>query len=342
VGGVMVHATALSSLLDAQSGHVISPWPGRWIATLFSVIIVLIATYTFPRLSAVSNAAFLAAASALWLLTAYWVSVHDPDLQVTGPLLCTLFLLAVGVPFAWQLSQKKSRSLLGTLRQYVASAVVDELLRSDLKNPLIPRELDVTTLIADMEGYTTYVESLSIEEAATLTMEFLACLTGPVLDKRGTIDKYTGDGLVAFWGAPLPQENHADLALDAAEEMVRAVQRFSAEREQRGMSRLRVRIGIESGIAMAGDFGSSSRSIYTAVGDSVNVAARLEQLARNQPHDIIIGQGTAKRARLHQLQPIGEFVLRGREHPINVFALANSDTQNAELAKGTEPAHRAN
>ncbi len=94
------------------------------------------------------------------------------------------------------------------------------MLRSDLKDPLAPRQLHVTTLIADMEAYTSHVEHLPMEDAADLTRDFLECLTTPVLTKGGTLDKYTGDGLVAFWGAPLPVENHADLAVDAAIDIV--------------------------------------------------------------------------------------------------------------------------
>src|SRR6185312_10804425 len=133
---------------------------------------------------------------------------------------------------------------------------------------------------------------LSLEEAAKLTSTFLDCLTGPVIATHGTLDKYTGDGLVAFWGAPLPNAEHADLALDAAQAILRAVAEMSARREAAGKPRLRVRIGIESGAAMAGDYGSSFRSIYTAVGDSVNTASRLEQAARDYPHDVIVGEGT--------------------------------------------------
>lgn len=319
--GVLVHAAALSTLLDEQAGIAPAPWPGQWIATLFTILVAFIAAYTFPRLSAVSNVALLVLASLLWLALAYWIHPHDPLFSATGPLMANLFLLTVAVPFDWQLSQQKSRQLLGTLRQYVAKSVVDELLRRNLKDPLTPQRLNVTTLIADMEGYTGQVESLSMEEAAQLTRDFLACLTKPVLDKHGTLDKFTGDGLVAFWGAPLPIEDHADLALDAAQEIVNAVRRFSEAREQEGKRRLRVRIGIESGVAMAGDFGTASRSIYTAVGDSVNVAARLEQLARDFPHDIIIGQGTVNYAKRHSFKLLGEKLLRGKEHATTIYTL---------------------
>ncbi|MFA7271088.1 MAG: adenylate/guanylate cyclase domain-containing protein, partial [Sterolibacterium sp.] len=197
----------------------------------------------------------------------------------------------------------------------------DELLRSDLKDPLAPQRRSVTTLIADMEGYTTQVESLPMEEAAQLTRDFLDCLTRPVLEQRGTLDKYTGDGLVAFWGAPLPIADHADLALDAAQRIVEEVRLFSLSRQRRGLPALRVRIGIESGIAMAGDFGTSFRSIYTAVGDSVNVASRLEGLARNQPYAIVIGAGTVGMSRRHRFKLIGDMVLRGKEKPTTLYTL---------------------
>ncbi len=321
--GVMVHAALLSALLDEQAGLAPTTWPGLWIAISFSVFVALVVIYTLPRLSAVTNMLILAGGSLAWLGLAYWISPHDPEYSTTAPLATSLFLMAVAVPFDWQITQRKSRQLLNTLRHYVASVVVDELLRSDLKDPLAPRQSNVTTLIADMEGYTGQVESLSMEEAAQLTRDFLDCLTRPVLENRGTLDKYTGDGLVAFWGAPLPIQDHADLALDAARQIVEGVARLSQSRQQRGMPPLRVRIGIESGIAMAGDFGTSFRSIYTAVGDSVNVASRLEDFARKQPYDIIVGAGTIDMAKRHRFKLIGEVLLRGKGKPTTVFTLEN-------------------
>jgi adenylate cyclase len=230
------------------------------------------------------------------------------------------------VPFHWELAQRRSRQLLGTLRQYVAGEVVDELLRSDLKDPLAPRRLEVTTLVADMEGYTSQVESLSLEDASRLTTDFLECLTRPVLAHRGTLDKYTGDGLVAFWGAPLPNAEHADLALDAATRILHEVAQFSALRVASGHPALRVRIGIESGAAMAGDYGTAARSIYTAVGDSVNTAARLEQAARDYPHDVIVGEGTAALARRHRLLQLGERQLRGKGRSTRIYTLEQNHT----------------
>lgn len=329
--GLLVHAAALTAQLDVRAGQAPASWPGRLIAVLFAGATIVLCVWALPRKSALVNVAVLAGASALWLVLCWYMAPHDAVFGISGPLLGNLFLLAVGVPFAWQQSQGQSRRLLDTLRQYVADAVVDELLRNNLLDPLKPSHCDVTTLIADMQGYTSHVAALPLEQAAELTRAFLDCLTGPVLAARGTLDKFTGDGLVAFWGAPLPVPDHADQALDAAEAIQAGMAKFNAARLRQGLAPVRVRIGIESGRAMAGDFGSAARSIYTAVGDSVNVASRLETAARDLPHDVIIGPGTAALCQRHRLRHIGELTLRGKEHPTTLYTLAVPAPQQGVL-----------
>nr|WP_260115491.1 adenylate/guanylate cyclase domain-containing protein [Pseudoduganella ginsengisoli] len=320
--GLGAQAAMLSTLLDMQQGHTPAAWPGRWIASLYAALCVAAAMWALPRLPAVLGAALLAGLTVAWLGLAYVITPHDALFSPGGPVACNLFLLTVAIPYHWQQTQRRSRHLLDTLRQYVAPAVVEQLLRSDIDDPLAPRHLEITTLIADMEGYTTQVESLPVADAAQLTRDFLECLTGPVIAAGGTLDKYTGDGLVAFWGAPLPTPGHADLALDAATAIVQRVRAFSAERERMGRPKLRVRIGIDSGPAFAGDFGTGFRSIYTAVGDSVNTASRLEEAARDYPHDIIIGEGAVLHARRHQFLSLGERQLRGKEKTTTLYTLA--------------------
>lgn len=322
--GLLVHASMLSGLLDSQAGLAPAPWPGKLAALAYCLLLTALAGWMLPRRAAAANIVLLLGGSLLWLPLAHLLLPHDADFSPAAPLLSLLFLLVVAVPFHWQLAQQRSRRLLDTLRQYVAGDVVDELLRSNLQDPLAPRRCEVTTLIADMEGYTTHVESLPVEQAAELTTTFLDCLTRPVLAKHGTLDKYTGDGMVAFWGAPLPNPAHADLALDAARAMVEAVAALNLQRARDGLAPLRVRIGIESGTAMAGDFGTALRSIYTAVGDSVNTASRLEQAARDYPCDIIIGEGTVRHASRHRFRPLGQRALRGKEHPIEIYTLEDA------------------
>ena len=330
--GLGVQAEILSALLDRQAGAAPAPWPGKLLALGAALLSAVLATFAFPRLPAMACVLLLGMVSALWIGVAFFIMPHDPAFSTTAPLATNLFLLAVAVPYQWQQAQRRSRHLLGTLRQYVAPEVVAQLLRSDLADPLAPRRLDVTTLIADMEGYTSQVENLTVEQSAQLTIEFLDCLTGPVIATHGTLDKYTGDGLVAFWGAPLPIDQHADLALDAACAIVARVGALSATREALGHPPLRVRIGIESGLAMAGDFGTSFRSIYTAVGDSVNTASRLEHAAREFPHDVIVGAGTVERSRRHAFTELGERLLRGKVKPTMLYTPASIGPKSPDAA----------
>ncbi|MYN30496.1 CHASE2 domain-containing protein, partial [Duganella levis] len=221
--GLMVHASMLSGLLDEQAGLAPAPWPGQAIAMAYCLLLTLLAGWMLPRRTAAANIGVLLGGALLWLPLAHGLVPHDDRFSPATPLLSLLFLLVVAVPFHWQLAQQRSRRLLDTLRQYVAGEVVDELLRSNLQDPLAPRRCEVTTLIADMEGYTSHVAALPVEQAAQLTTSFLDCLTRPALALGGTLDKYTGDGMVCFWGAPLPNADHADLALDAARAMLGAV-----------------------------------------------------------------------------------------------------------------------
>lgn len=316
--GVMVHAAAISALLDGQG----DPTPAaRVVATAWLALVVLISTVLLPRLQALHSAALLFGSGAAWIVLCFvWVPVHA-EYSPVGPLATVLVLLVVAVPYEWRIAQLESRRLMRTFRHYVAQPVIDELLLQDQGNPLKPRLLKVTTLVADMEGYAGLIEKASLDEAVELTRGFLDTITGPILESHGTLDKYTGDGLMAFWGAPLPVADHADKAVDAAVAMVHAVEAFNLKRRAVGLAAVRVRIGVDSGLAVAGDLGTPFRGAYTAVGDSVNIASRLQEVARDLPHDIVLGAGVARMVTRHALVPLGEIHIRGRFKPLQIFTV---------------------
>ena len=146
-------------------------------------------------------------------------------------------------------------------------------------------------------------------------------MTRPVLAGRGTLDKYTGDGLVAFWGAPLPCPDQADRAVSAALEILAEVATLNVRRQQEGFVPVRVRVGIESGRALVGDLGTSFRSTYTAVGDCINFASRLEAAARDLPTDLVIGAQANSLLRRHPTHSLGELTLRGTQSAIKIFTV---------------------
>ncbi len=319
--GIMVHAASLSGLLDLAEGKAQAPWSGRpWLLAWYLLSIAL-AVICIARLPAWWGVLLLVGMVIGWLCLAFAGIARQAEWSVTAPLWAYFFLLLVAIPHEWWQTQHRSRRLLTTFSHYVAKPVLDEILRLGLTHSLIPTLREVTVLIADMEDYTRTTSSLSLEKAAALTKDFLACLTRPVLDWHGTLDKYSGDGLVAFWGAPLPCPDQADRAVSAALDILAEVGALNASRQRHGVAPIRVRIGIESGNALVGDLGTPFRSTYTAVGDCINFASRLEAAARDLPTQLVIGAAAHRKLVQHETVSLGEITLRGTKTTIEVFTV---------------------
>lgn len=319
--GVMVHAAGLSGLLDISEGTIREAWSGRALILGWIVLSVLVAVLLTARLTAWLSTLVLLSVMLVWLGLAYVGVSHQAEGSISAPLSAYFVLLIVAIPHEWWRSQRSAKRLLSTFSHYVARPVLNELLRAGATYSLAPTLKDVTVLIADMEGYTKITSSLSLDNAATVTKEFLDCLTRPVLARFGTLDKYTGDGLVAFWGAPLDCPDQADEAVAAALEIIQEVELLNRRRAEEGFPPIRVRIGIESGRALVGDLGTPFRSTYTAVGDCINFASRLEEAARELPAQVIVGPVANARLIKHETRSLGEYTLRGTQTAIEVFAL---------------------
>lgn len=324
--GVMVHAASLSGLLDLAEGHGVAPWAGRGWLLAWCVTSIALAMVCIGRLSAWGGVLLLTGLVVSWLGIAFWGAAWQAQWSVTAPLWAYFFLLLLAMPHEWWRAQRRTARLMATFSHYVAQPVLDEIVRLGLIHSLKPTLRDVTVLIADMEDYTRTTSSLSLEDAAGLTKDFLGCLTRPILDWRGTLDKYTGDGLVAFWGAPLDCPDQADWAVSAALDVLAEVDAFNVKRRNSGYGPVRVRIGIESGRALVGDLGTAFRSTYTAVGDCINFASRLESAARDLPTHLVIGAEANGRLRRHSTRSLGMISLRGTQTTIEVFTTSSEKT----------------
>lgn len=322
--GVMVHAASLSGLLDQAEGGGHVAWAGHLLFLGWLIPSLALFTICLSRLTAWSNLLILLGIMGGWLALALWGISTGAEISVTAPLWAYLFLLVTSIPHEWWQAQRRTRKLLNTFSHYVAQPVLAEILRRDLSHSLEPTLLEVTVLIADMEGYTRTTSSLSLPEAAILTKEFLDCLTRPVLEYGGTLDKYSGDGLVSFWGAPLPCTNQADRAVTAGLAILNEVAALNQRRADAGFKPVRVRIGIESGMALVGDLGTPFRSTYTAVGDCINFASRLESAAQNLPTDLVIGEAANARLREYRTRSLGNLHLRGTNTTNEVFTVENA------------------
>jgi adenylate cyclase len=172
----------------------------------------------------------------------------------------------------------------------------------------------ITVLFVDLRGYTAMAEEAPPEQIADFTQWVLGALTEEVHRSGGTLDKYMGDALMAFWGAPLDQPDHADRALDCAAGMEAAIARLNLELPQRypDLAPIKICIGINSGEAVVGELGTPQRSAFTAIGDAVNLASRLQDHAKTTIHTVLIGSGSAAQVRRHTLALLEHAVIRGR------------------------------
>ena len=319
--GVMVHAASLTGLLDLAEGRAQAPWSGRVWLLLWTLLSIGLAVYFISRLPAWGALLLLLGMVISWLGLAFAGIARQAEWSVTAPLWAYFFLVVVAVPHEWWQTQRQSRRLMATFSHYVAQPVLDEIVRLGLQHSLTPTLRDVTVLIADMEGYTHATSSMSLGDAATLTKDFLSCLTRPVLQSHGTLDKYSGDGLVAFWGAPLLCPDQADRAVSTGLAILEEVRQFNNQRQHSGFAPVKVRIGIESGRALVGDLGTAFRSTYTAVGDCINFASRLESAARDLPTPLLIGAAANALLKNHDTLSLGAITLRGTQTTIEVFTV---------------------
>jgi len=321
VSGVMVHAQNLSALLDLAEGKTRAPWDGRWLLILWTLVTLVFGIFWIARLQAWQGLLLLLFLSFAWLAIASWGFLKQAEWSIFAPMTGYFLLLVTAIPYEWQNTQRRNRQTLEALSHYVARPVLDELQRQGKTYSLTPALKAVTVLIADMEGYTRLTSTLPLEDAAQLTKDFLDCLTRPALANGGTLDKYSGDGMVVFWGAPLECPDQADRAVDAALEILQEVQRLSDSQIQQGRPAVRVRIGIESGMALVGDLGTPFRSTYTAVGDCINFASRLESAASDLPFSLVIGATANAWLQRHVTRPAGEIRLRGVSTIIPIFTV---------------------
>jgi class 3 adenylate cyclase len=212
------------------------------------------------------------------------------------------------------------RNGLGWFETYVPRRLVRQLMDNPSPDAVASRQLEVTVLFTDIVGFSSLAEQLEAAAAAALLNRHFELLAGCVAETEGTVDKFLGDGMMAFWGAPVPQPDHAERA-------VRAALLIRDRLREAGAPALRLRLGIHTGPALVGNIGSRDRLNYTLVGDTVNVAQRLEQLGKEiapMGDVVILASGTtaAHAQALCTVEPLGPRQLRGRDETVEVFRLA--------------------
>ncbi len=180
---------------------------------------------------------------------------------------------------------------------------------------------DMTILFSDVRGFTTISESLDPSDLTKLMNQMLSAMSYEIHHSRGTIDKYIGDAVMAFWNAPLDDPNHALNAVRGAMGMQRAMAKLSKELVEKGMPELKMGIGLNTGTACVGNMGSNIRLSYTVMGDTVNLASRLEGITKQYGVDIIVGERTYEMTKEHYLyRPVDAVRVKGKNQAVMIYS----------------------
>ncbi|MDA0706255.1 MAG: adenylate/guanylate cyclase domain-containing protein [Proteobacteria bacterium] len=316
--GVEAHANLIAGLLDGA----IRQQPA-WSDGLEFVLLLLIALLTallLPRLTPLAALALVfvllgtTMAGNLWM----WSAV---ELVVPIASLLSFILIAsmLQITYGFFVEQRNKRHLSQIFGQYIPPALVEEIDASGAQISLEGENREMSVLFSDVRNFTTISEGLDATELTRLMNEFLTPFTGVIQNYRGTIDKYMGDAVMAFWGAPLADPEHARHALLAALDMLRVVRELDAPFSARGWPNIRVGVGIASGPMNVGNMGSEFRIAYTVMGDTVNLGSRLEGLTKQYGVDIIVNDLTARQVADFAFRELDLVRVKGKSEPVAIY-----------------------
>ncbi len=329
--GVESQATAVANLLEGRGLRRLAS-----LALIEAAAVVLLgvaAPALMPRLGPVPGSAL-----AVGLALATTVTVHVAFRAGTWVLLLPpLVALAVGhvgsVTYQVLVEERERRWLKQAFRQYVPPALVEQIGRNPGQLSFGGDRRVLTVLFSDIRGFTTYSENHPPEEVVTTLREYLTAMVEIVFRHRGTLDKFIGDAIMAFFGAPFDNPDHALQACRAAVEMSEVVARLNARWEGEGREPLHTGFGVATGEMLVGNFGSSQRFSYTVIGDHVNLGARLESLNKEYEtaRHIIISEATYALVKDRVVaRPLGSVTVKGKHRAVDIYDLVDVDRPGQE------------
>ncbi len=315
--GVEIQATLIENALMGQTLHPATLAQNLGLLTLALVAASTLLLFWHPVRSpllvlglgcaVVGASAWLFHARGLWLFTA-------------GPVFGLAASLAGMGGFAWWTQRRHDQALRTSFGRYVAPAVVDEIVANPDQLKLGGERRELTMLFCDLTGFSALCERLPPEGVAEVINLYATEMARTVMDHGGTVDKFIGDAVMAFWGAPLPDADHAANAVRAALSMQQAMEQLQPRFSAMGAGRLELRIGINSGPAVVGNMGSARRFTYTALGDAVNLASRLEEANKVYRTRILLSGSTAGLLPPELgLRHIDRVRVRGKQTAVDLF-----------------------
>lgn len=328
MAGVEIHAAAADTIL---SQRFISESP-RAIELILVCLLTFFAIYlgrsakVFPAIG--GYFAIIGTLTGAWIMLFFRLD-HILPLTPLATATSLAFVAAladrVGIE---QLEKQKARSML---TRYLAPAVVTDMLKGSGIDGLGGARSEISVLFSDIRGFTSLSENLAPEETVDLLNRYLDVMTEVVFRNGGTVDKFEGDAILAFFGAPQPQADHARRAVKTALEMIDRLSDLEALWHERTGTTLRIGVGIHTGEAFVGNIGSQRRMDYTIIGDTVNLASRLQDLTKEYGVSILLsGTSRDKAGNIARYRDLGDIKVRGRQQNVKLFEALTPLAGNSE------------
>lgn len=338
--GVEVHANLVAGILDETIKHI--PLYTRGYELLVLLIVGLIMTIAIPLLSPMWSTALTAGICAVLIAINMLSWQNGVVLPLASSLLLVMALFVLQMSYGFFIETRNKRALSKVFGQYIPPELVGELDLTSSNVSMEGESRDMTVLFSDVRGFTTISEGLKPNELTKLMNEFLTPLTAVIHKHRGTIDKYMGDAIMAFWGAPLDDPYHQKNALLAALEMLTTLKQQEKHFTARGWPKLTIGIGLSSGMMNVGNMGSRFRMAYTVMGDTVNLGARLESLTKQYGCNIIVNEGVKNALPEFEFLELDRVRVKGKDKPVTIFEpLGYSIEMDASIRKTARTFNKA-
>jgi adenylate cyclase len=316
--GVETHANLISGLLDGKV--LLKPD----YALGFEVVMLLLAGLALaiglPLLSALRAVGLSVSVLVGLSVVNFWLySAQGLVLPLASAIAMTLTAFALNMSYGYFVESRSKRELAHLFGTYVPPELVDEMVKDPDSYTMQAANRELTVMFCDMRGFTKMSERMEPLQLQAMLTGVFSRLTTLIRANRGTIDKYMGDCVMAFWGAPVESPDHAHLAVKSALEMANAMRDLNQEQRAQGLPEIGIGIGLNTGMMCVGDMGSNIRRSYTVIGDAVNLGSRLEGLSKAYGVDIVVSESTRKLAPDFAWQELDKVRVKGKDQAVTIY-----------------------
>lgn len=326
--GVEKHANEIASIIENRFLN-----PADFYVNLFVLLLSgLIISLSVGRFRA--SVSFVIASSVTLFLIAvsyYLFAKRGIWIDLAYPVIAVLFIFGNGIAYGHATEERYAKKMRAMFSSYVTERVVNELIKNPGMAKLGGERTEVTILFADVKGFTAFSENHAPEEVVAVLNEYLGAMTDVIFKWEGTLDKFVGDAILAFWGAPMKQENHAELALRCALNMAKRLDELRQKWTADGKYVLGAGIGINTGEVLVGNIGAEGKKMdYTIIGDHVNLASRIESLTRQYEADILLTEFTMEKirgsisgGRISHIEVVRleRVIVKGKEKAVTIYGV---------------------